>query len=146
MSWSETEQEKILSLVRKHEAKPTQLLQILREVQDEFRCVPREAMDIVAVELEVPHTRVQGVVEFYSFLSLAPQGRYHILFSDSISDQMLGSRELADFFSERLGVEPGKTRADGKVSMDYTSCTGLCDQGPAGLVNGLWLPGWTRRA
>lgn len=140
MSWSETAQEKILSLVRKHESKPTQLLQILREVQDEFRHIPSEAMDIIAAELEVPRTRVQGVVEFYSLLSLAPQGRFHILLSDSITDHFLGSRKLAEFLCHKLGVEPGKTRADGKVSVDFTSCTGLCDQGPAGLVNGHWLP------
>ena len=34
----------------------------------------------------------------------------------------------------------GEVRADGLVSLDNTSCTGLCDQGPAGLVNGYALP------
>jgi [NiFe] hydrogenase diaphorase moiety large subunit len=27
----------------------------------------------------------------------------------------------------------------GIVSLDHTSCTGMCDQGPAGLVNGYAL-------
>ncbi len=139
MTWSETDQEKILSLVRKHEAKPTQLLQILRDVQEEFHCVPKDAMEIIATELKVSRTTVLAVVEFYSLLSLEQQGRFHILLSDSITDQMLGSRKLMDHLSAKLGVEPGQTRADGLVSLGFTSCTGLCDQGPAGLVNGHWL-------
>ncbi len=139
MSLAEAEREKLLEIVRRHGARPTQLLQILREAQDWLRCVPREAMEIVAAELKVPRTTVQGVAEFYSFLSLAPQGRFHLLVSDSISDQMLGSRELMDYLSARLRVAPGQTRADGRVSLGFTSCTGLCDQGPAGLVNGHWL-------
>ncbi len=38
---------------------------------------------------------------------------------------------------EKLGVKPGVPRADGRVCVSLTSCTGICDQGPALLVNGL---------
>ncbi len=140
MSLTQAERELVLEIVRRHETQPTRLVQILREVQDHLRCIPGEAMAMLANELKVPCTQVQGVAEFYSFLSLEPQGRYHVLISDSISDQMLGSRELASTLSANLDVEIGKTRADGRVSLGFTSCTGLCDQGPAGLVNGCWLP------
>ncbi len=37
---------------------------------------------------------------------------------------------------QRLNVAEGITRPDGLVSVHRTACTGLCDQGPAGLVNG----------
>ena len=139
MTWSESKQEKVLAIVSKHEIRQTRLLQILREVQDEFHCVPKNALEIVAAELGLARTKVEGVVQFYSLLSLEQQGRFHILFSDSITDQFQGSRELMDYLSAKLGVKPGQTRSDGKVSLGFTSCTGLCDQGPAGLVNGHWL-------
>ena len=139
MSWSETKQEKVLTIVRKYDAKPTGLLQILREVQEEFHCVPKEALESLAAQLKVPRTTVEGVVEFYSLLSLEQLGRFHILLSDSITDHFQGSLELMEYLSAKFGVEPGQTRADGKVSLGFTSCTGLCDQGPAGLVNGHWL-------
>jgi [NiFe] hydrogenase diaphorase moiety large subunit len=38
-----------------------------------------------------------------------------------------------------LGVAINGTRADGRVSVGTTSCTGMCDQGPAALVNGYTL-------
>jgi [NiFe] hydrogenase diaphorase moiety large subunit len=49
---------------------------------------------------------------------------------------MLGSRELLQHLCTRLDVTPGQPRADGRVTVDTTSCTGMCDQGPAMLVNG----------
>jgi [NiFe] hydrogenase diaphorase moiety large subunit len=139
MSETVQDRETVLAMVNAHGSQPTRLLQILREVQERYRHVPRWAMGIIGRELGMPRAEVNGVVEFYSFLSAAPLGRFHLLLSDSISDHLLGSRELGAYLCGRLGVKPGETRADGRVSFGYTSCTGLCDQGPAGLVNGLWL-------
>ena len=62
-------------------------------------------------------------------------GRWRVLFSDNITDRMLGSEALMADLCERLRVKPGEMRADGRVSVAATSCTGLCDQGPALLIN-----------
>jgi [NiFe] hydrogenase diaphorase moiety large subunit len=59
-----------------------------------------------------------------------------VLFSDNITDRMLGSGELLDRLCNKLWVERGKVSEDGLVSVDTTSCTGMCDQGPALL--GQW--------
>ncbi len=59
-----------------------------------------------------------------------------MLFSDNITDRMLGKDELMQYFCNKLWVEPGKVSEDNLVSVDSTSCTGMCDQGPAALVNG----------
>jgi len=144
MSLSDTDLEILQGIVARHGGAATELVQILREVQDRFRHIPRDAMQWLAEALHVPLTRVQGVTEFYSFFSTEPRGCYDLRVSDSITDHMLGSREIAAYLSEKLGVAPGQTRADGVVSLDFTSCTGLCDQGPAGLVNGLALSQLTR--
>jgi [NiFe] hydrogenase diaphorase moiety large subunit len=105
-------------------------------VQAHYRHVPRPLMSDIARHLDIPFARVLSVVEFYSFLSLEPLGQYDLRLSDSITDHLLGSLDLAQILSERLRVGFGKTRDDGKVSLSSTSCTGLCDQGPAGLING----------
>ncbi|MDJ0863310.1 MAG: NAD(P)H-dependent oxidoreductase subunit E [Gammaproteobacteria bacterium] len=115
---------------------PLQLINVLREVQDRYSHVPSEAMPPVAAALGVSLGRVQGVVEYYSFFHTSPRGQYEILLSDSITDHMLGKQPLMDYLCERLGVSVGETRADGRVSVGNASCTGMCDQGPAGLVNG----------
>lgn len=115
---------------------PGNLLQVLIEVQSRLGGVPASAMEAVARAMDVPYGHVAAVVTFYSFLSDRPRGTYDIRFSDSITDHMLGSRERMAYLCETLGVTLGQTRGDNRVTVDVTSCTGLCDQGPAALVNG----------
>lgn len=112
------------------------LLEILRAVQNQYQHIPAEAVTMLAEQLELPRTRIIAVVEFYSFFHFTPQGRYAILFSDSITDRMSGKQELMAYLSAVLKVTPGQVRGDGLVSINNTSCTGICDQGPAALING----------
>lgn len=115
---------------------PARLLTILRALQAEYQHIPIDAIDILADTLNIPRTQIIAVVEFYSFLHLTPQGRYDILISDSITDRMLGKENLLGYLSSVLKLKVGQVRDDGLVSLNNTSCTGMCDQGPAGLVNG----------
>ena len=129
----------VRDIVRRHGGLSTRLLQILREVQDHLTWLPSEVLEQVAEELGLSPDKVRGVAKFYSFLYTDPRGSYDILFSDNITDRMLGNRELLHYLCERFGIGIGETRADGVVSVGTTSCTGMCDQGPAALVNGYTL-------
>ncbi|MDS4068936.1 MAG: NAD(P)H-dependent oxidoreductase subunit E [Candidatus Competibacter sp.] len=126
----------IHDIVQRHGGMATRLLQILRDAQDSLTWLPPEALEGVAEQLGISPAKVRGVAEFYSFLYTSPRGSYDILFSDNITDRMLGNRELLHYLCGRLGVAIDTTRADGLVTVGTTSCTGMCDQGPAALVNG----------
>ena len=121
------------TLTSRYQCNPTELIQIVREIQDRFCHVSDAAIEALASRLSLPRSRIISVVEFYSFLHRRPRGRYDVLFSDSISDHLLGKQTLMDALCKKLGIRTGVTREDGQVSVDNTSCTGLCDQGPAGL-------------
>ena len=126
----------IQDLVETNGKRPTRLLEILRNIQAQYHHIPKEAIDLLTEELNIPPSRIISVIEFYSFFHLTPRGRYEILISDSITDQMLGKHNLMNYLSDQLQVSIGSVREDGLVSLDNTSCTGMCDQGPAGLING----------
>ncbi|MDD5387827.1 MAG: NAD(P)H-dependent oxidoreductase subunit E [Gallionellaceae bacterium] len=128
------------SILARHQFAPTQLLQVLREVQEHYSWIAPEALDYVADGLGLPRARVEGVAGFYSFLHSDAPCRYRLLFSDNITDRMLGNQELIAYLCNKLWVERGHISEDGLVSVDTTSCTGLCDQGPALLVNGWAIP------
>ncbi len=129
----------IQHLAEKNHHQATHLLQILTAIQFRYHYVPKDAIEQLAELLHIPRTRIISVVEFYSFLHLTPRGQYELLISDSITDHMLGKRDMADYLAQKLNVAVGEVREDGLVSLDNTSCTGMCDQGPAGLVNGYAL-------
>ncbi len=122
-------------VVTKYRRDPTYMVQILREVQETTHWISPEVIDELQAVLGVPRTKIEGVAGFYSFFYLEPKGRYRVLFSDNITDRMLGNMALLDRMCSNLWVEQGKTSEDGLVSIDTTSCTGFCDQGPAILVN-----------
>ena len=114
---------------------PTRLVQILHHCQEAVGWLPPAVRAAVAAGLRLPLALVEGVAGFYAFFHLQPVGRYRILFSDNITDRMQGSEALMQRLCASLWVEAGKVSEDGLVSIDRTSCTGLCDQGPALLVN-----------
>jgi [NiFe] hydrogenase diaphorase moiety large subunit len=114
---------------------PHALVQVLREVQALLTWLPRETLAHIARQLGLTLAHVEGVATFYRFLHTSPVGEYRVLFSDNITDRMQGSADLMAQLCRLLGVERGRMRADGRVSVDFCSCTGLCDQGPALLIN-----------
>jgi [NiFe] hydrogenase diaphorase moiety large subunit len=133
-----TQEETIKSIIASAgaAAERSRLLQYLCEIQQRFSHIPATAITQLAALLQTPESDIRGVISFYAFLHEQARGKFDILLSDSITDHMLGSRMLLQLLCNRLGVEPGVPRADGRVTVDTTSCTGICDQGPAMLVNG----------
>lgn len=137
---SEQVQAALAPILNRWGQSPQSLLQILIDLQRSLRHIPPEAIDQLSAALDVPHGQIRGLIGFYSFLHATPRGQYEILVSDNISDRYQGSHELAAALSGALGVGLGETRSDGLVSLDFTSCIGMSDQGPAMLVNGRTLP------
>ena len=123
------------ALLARHDRNPHRLVQILRELQALQGWLPRPTLARLASALGLTLAQVEGVAGFYRFIHLQPVGTYRVLFSDNITDRMRGSQSLMTDLCRRLGVAPGKLSGDGLVSVATTSCTGMCDQGPALLVN-----------
>ena len=124
-------------LLEKSGDSPDQLLQHLCKIQSHYSHIPEEALQLLADRLHIPPAQIISVVYFYSFLHMKARGDYDIRFSDNITDRMLGNLPLLESLCKKLGVKPGVPRADGRVTVALTSCTGICDQGPALLVNGM---------
>ena len=129
----------VAQALARHRAQRTALVQVLREVQETLGWLSRPTLRAIAAGLGLTPAVVEGVAGFYRFFHLQPVGRVHLLFSDNVTDRMLGSRALAARLCAQLGIQPDQQgagrAADGSVSMGFASCTGLGDQGPAALVN-----------
>lgn len=116
------------------------LLHRLHALQQQFLHISPQAMQQAATEFNLPLSQVASVVAFYSFFYTQPCGRFHILFSNCTSCGYLADElNLMQMLCQQLQVTPGRTRPDGLVSIDETSCIGMCDQGVSLLVNGMPL-------
>jgi [NiFe] hydrogenase diaphorase moiety large subunit len=126
----------LAAIIEQHRRDPTRLVQVLRDVAEADGGLTALHLTEISRALELPRARVEGVATFYAFLGAAPRGRYEVLFSDNITDELLGSHGLRDALCRALDVRLDEASHDGLVRVGTTSCTGLCDQGPALLVNG----------
>jgi [NiFe] hydrogenase diaphorase moiety large subunit len=125
----------VRDICRKYGRERGRLMDIVRAVQEKFGCVSGPAMDLIAKEVGVRRVQVASVVTFYAFLSEQPKGQVVIRLCNDIIDQMAGAPDVARAFEEELGISFGQTTPDGKFSLEYAACIGMCDQAPAALVN-----------
>lgn len=111
------------------------LLPILQEIQQRYRTISDLAMQIVADRLGVHPVEVYSVVTFYAFLDEKHRGRFIIRLCRTISCHMAGKDAVARQLCNDLGIKFGETTPDGRFTLEWANCLGMCDQGPALLVN-----------
>jgi len=134
-----TQQDKLMGeidkLVEAHGNGRDALIPILQDIQKRYHTISDFAMQTVADRLGIHPVEVYGVVTFYAFLNEKYHGRFVIRLCRTISCDMAGKDAVARQLRNDLGVEFGETTPDGRFTLEWANCIGMCDQGPAMLVN-----------
>ena len=112
-------------------------LPALHIVQDALHCVSNDMVEEIAELLELHPAEVSDTMTFYGFFRSAdrPLGGHRVWVCRSISCMLRGGEELLGQVCDRLGVEPGGTTTDGRVTLEYAECLGACEGAPCILVN-----------
>ncbi len=92
-------------------------------------------MQIVADLVGIHAVEVYSVATFYAFLHGAPEGRFVVRLCGTLSCDFAGKTAVAEALRGALGIDFGATTDDGVFTLEWASCVGMCDQGPALLVN-----------
>jgi bidirectional [NiFe] hydrogenase diaphorase subunit len=122
--------------LRKLGGGPDALIEVLHAVQEAFGYLDDPALAYVAESLEVPLSRVYGVATFYSYFTLKPQGLHTCVVCTGTACYIGGSSGLLDAVRDRLGVAPGATTEDRRVSLLTARCIGSCSLAPTATVDG----------
>src|SRR5450759_601850 len=128
-------QDDIRALVERFGRKRSALIPVLQELQKAHTTVSDFAMQVVADELSIHPAEVYGVTSFYAFLRQESRGRFVFRLCGTISCELSGKSRVARQLEKDLGIRFGETTADGRFGLEWASCLGMCDQGPALLVN-----------
>ncbi len=126
----------IREICRRHAQENTPLMMILSDIQNEYGYIPVEVQEIVSEETGISVAEIYGVVTFYSFFSLLPNGKYVIGCCLGTACYVKGAQQIIDKFSEMLGIQPGETTEDGLFTIDALRCIGACAAAPAVTING----------
>jgi NADH-quinone oxidoreductase subunit E len=110
-------------------------LPALHAVSEALGYVPPEAVVEIAELLELAPAQVQDTLSFYGFFRQdKPQGRRRVWVCRSISCACRESEGLLEYLCEKLGIRPGETTGDGRITLEFAECLGACDVAPAILV------------
>jgi NADH-quinone oxidoreductase subunit E len=132
---SEAMKEKIRSLFPRYPSKRAVTLPALHMVQEYLRCVPYQAMAEIAELLEITPAEVHDTMSFYGFFPQAPVGDVRVWICRSLSCMLRGGDELLEHACGRLAIEPGETTPDGRLTVEFAECLGICDFAPAALAD-----------
>ena len=120
-------------------------LPALHIVNEHLHYVPPQAVVEIAELLDLAPAEVQDTLSFYGFFKQdRPHGRKRIWVCRSISCELRGSQELLDHLCDRLGIRPGQTTQDGRVTLEIAECLGACDHAPCMLAGDTLQPGLTK--
>jgi NADH-quinone oxidoreductase subunit E len=128
--------EQIEAIIDRHQRKPSALIQVLLEIQNENHWLPKEALDKVSEKLAVPLSRVMQVATFYKSFSLIPRGRSEVHVCTGSSCHVRGSTRVLEKVEDLIGIKPGETDSDAKFSLETGNCLGCCNLGPEIIIDG----------
>jgi NADH-quinone oxidoreductase subunit E len=127
---------KIDQIMDKYQGDSSALIQVLLEIQSENHWLPKEALDKVSKNLEVPLNQIQHVATFYKAFSLVPRGRHQIQVCMGTACHIRGAPRVLDMVQDLTGIRPGETDLDLKFSLETVNCLGCCAMGPVMVVDG----------
>lgn len=114
-----------------HSERAGPLLPILRQVQEELRHIPSDAVGMIAKALNLSRAEVHGVVTFYHTFTSEPQGKHVIEVCRAESCQAMGGRAIESHVKQALGIDYGQTTGDGLITLEPVYCLGNCACSPS---------------
>jgi NADH-quinone oxidoreductase subunit E len=129
--------QKIRDLFPRYPAKQAVTLPALHMVQDEYRCVPMAAIEEIGELLELSPAEVFDTMSFYGFFREEKDklGNRRLWVCRSLPCMLKGGEELLAEVCKKLGVHPGQTTPDGRITVEFAECIGACDGAPCVLID-----------
>jgi NADH-quinone oxidoreductase subunit E len=124
-------------IIKKHKPTRDNLLNILHDLQDNHpdRYITNEAMDEVALYLNLTKSSVYGVVDYYSMLSLKPRGKNIIRICISPVCHIKKVNGMINHLEKVLGIKTGETTPDKLFTLEVAECLGQCQEAPSMMIN-----------
>ena len=126
---------KLDSIIDKHKGKAGGLIPVLEEAQVCLEYLPMSVQKRIAAGLNLPLSRVYGVVTFYSFFTMTPRGKHTVRVCLGTACYVRGGKALAEALQKQFGIKEGETTADRLFTLESVRCLGACGLGPVIVVD-----------
>ncbi|MEN6469055.1 MAG: NAD(P)H-dependent oxidoreductase subunit E [Smithella sp.] len=126
---------KLNSIIEKHKSKAGGLIPVLEEAQVALEYLPLSVQKKIAAGLNLPLSRVYGVVTFYSFFTMTPRGKHTVRVCLGTACYVRGGKALTETLEKQFGIKEGETTADRMFTLESVRCLGACGLGPVIVVD-----------
>lgn len=125
------EREKELAdILSRYPNKQAACIPVLHLCQAQLGWVSQAVIELVAERLDLSAAHVQGVVTFYTLFNQKPVGKHQVWVCRTLSCALRGSDAMLAHCEKRLGVHPGETTKDGKITLRTAECLASCGTAP----------------
>jgi NADH-quinone oxidoreductase subunit E len=128
---------KIEAYLPRYPSKQAVTLPALHIVQDELRCVPLEAVREIADMLDLSPAEVYDTMSFYGIFRGEQNklGKTRLWVCRGLACALREGEEVLGDVCRKLNVKPGETTTDGKITVEFAECIGVCEGAPAVLID-----------
>jgi NADH:ubiquinone oxidoreductase subunit E len=133
--FTEEQVTKLKEIIDRHKGKPGGLIPVLEEAQVALEYLPLSVQKEIARELNLPVSRVYGVVTFYSFFTMTPRGKHTVRICMGTACYVRGGKVISDTLKKEFGIQEGETTPDRMFTLETVRCLGACGLGPVLVVN-----------
>ena len=120
----------IHDIVQKWDFDPEYAIEMLQDVQDRYRHIPKTALDEITKLTGVPKAYLYHIATFYKAFSLEERGETIIQVCMGTACHVRGSAKILDSFERELNIKTGQTTPDKKFSLEAVACLGACSIAP----------------
>ncbi len=122
--------EKYNKIIDKWNSDPDYVIEMMQDIQDEFKYIPREALELITKKTTKPLARLYHIATFYKSFSLEPRGQHIIQVCRGTACHVKGAAKILDAFERELNVKTGETSTDGMFTLEGVRCLGCCSLAP----------------
>ncbi len=121
---------KVDAIIDRWDCDPDFVIEMFQDVQDQFRHIPREALERIADRTGKPRGKLFHIATFYKAFSLEPRGETEIQVCMGTACYVKGAPDVLAALERELGVKSGETTPDGKFTLTEVRCVGACGLAP----------------
>lgn len=126
---------KFISDHRKKENPESYLIAVLHKVQELYRYLPEDVLQVVARDMKISLSHIWGVATFYHYFNLKPIGKHVISVCLGTACYVKGADKVLDAVKRNLDIQVGDTTADNLFTLQECRCLGTCGIAPVMMID-----------
>lgn len=134
--FAEQDMQQFTALLDNYRGAKGSVIPVLQQAQEIFGYLPKKILIKISEELDIPISRIYGVVTFYAQFHLEPRGENIVRSCQGTACHVRGAKAVLKEIQRQLGLDDENvTTQDLRFTLEKVACIGACGLAPVMMVN-----------